>query len=138
MKPVRFAVLALALYSLIATAFAQAPANAPNPGKYGVTGWAINNQRVASQYNYYIDSTFQTALGGIFTFPSKTCAATLNFGANRNVGAFAANASVKIIDVNPSNTETVSGVVPTFSGGTCSLAFSTSNTHSAGSYILRS
>jgi hypothetical protein len=138
MKPVRFAVLALALYSLIATAFAQAPANAPNPGKYGVTGWAINNQRVASQYNYYIDSTFQTAVGGTFTFPAKVCAATLNFGANRNVGAFNSNASVKIIDVNSSNTETVNGVTPSFSGGTCSLAFSTSNTHSAGSYILRS
>jgi hypothetical protein len=138
MKSVRFTVLALALCSLIATAFAQAPANAPNPGKYGVTGWAINNQRVASQYNYYIDSTFQTALGGLYTFPAKTCAATLNFGANRNVGAFNTNATVKIIDVNSANTETVSGVTPAYSGGTCTLSFSTSNTHTAGSYILRS
>lgn len=139
MKPARFVVLALALCTaLIPTGFAQAPANAPNPGKYGLTGWAINNQRVASQYNYYIDSTFQTAVGGTFTFPSKLCAATLNFGANRNVGPFATNATVKIIDINSANTETVTGVAPTYSGGTCSLAFSTSNTHTAGSYILRS
>ena len=124
--------------TLIASAFAQAPANAPNPGKYGLTGWAINNQRVASQYNYYIDSTFQTAVGGLYTFPSKTCAATLNFGANRNVGVFNTNATVKIIDVNSAATETVSGVTPSYSGGTCTLSFSTSNTHSAGSYILRS
>ncbi len=138
MKPTRIAVLALTLFALLGAGFAQAPANAPNPGKYGLTGWAINNQRVASQYNYYIDSTFQTAVGGAFTFPSKICAATLNFGANRNVGAFNSNASVKIIDVNSANTETVSGVAPTYSGGSCTLPFSTSNTHTAGSYILRS
>lgn len=138
MKPVRIATLALALFTLIATGFAQGPANAPNPGKYGVTGWAINNQRVASQYNYYIDSTFQTGVGAAFTFPSKLCSSTLNFGANRNVSPFATNASVKIVDVNSSNTETVNGVAPVFSGSTCNLPFSTSNTHTAGSYTLRS
>jgi len=140
MKSLRISILGVvaAVFSIATASFAQAPANAPNPGKYGLTSWAINNQRVASQYNYYINSTFQTALGGTFTFPSKVCAATLNFGANRNVGAFNSNASVKIIDVNPSNTETVSGVTPTYSGSTCSLPFSTSNTHTAGSYILRS
>lgn len=138
MKTARSVVLAITLCMLAIAGFAQAPANAPNPGKYGVTGWAINNQRVASQYNYYIDSTYQTALGGLYTFPSKLCTSTLNFGANRNVGAFNTNASVKIIDVNPSYTETVNGVAPTYSGGTCTLSFSASNPHTAGSYILRS
>lgn len=133
-----FAVSLLLITTLISAAFAQSPANAPGAGRYGLTAWAINNQRVASQYNYYIDSTFQTAVGGTYTFPSKTCSSTLNFGANRNVSPFAPNASIRINDQVAANSETVSGVVPTYSGSTCSLPLSASNTHTAGSYILRS
>lgn len=137
MKASRIAVFALAIVTLVASAFAQGPANAPNPGKYGLTAWAINNQRVASQYNYYIDASAQSGFGGTFTFAAKVCNQTLNFGANRNVPAFATNASVKIIENgNNSATETVSGVTPTYSGSTCTLPFSTSNTHN--SFILRS
>lgn len=138
MKLNRIAALFATVTLLFTAAIAQGPANAPGAGRYGLTGWAINNQRVASQFNYYLDATFQTGVGGTFSFPAKACASLLNFGGGKNVGPFATNARVNIIDQVAANTEVVNGVAPVYSGGTCSLAFSVANTHSAGSYVLRS
>ena len=122
---------------LITTAFAQNPATQGTAGgRYGLSAWAVNNQRVASQFNYYIDSTFQNGVGGTFAFPISAC--TINLAGNKNIVPFAANASVKIIDVNSAASETVNGVAPVFSGSTCTLNLSPSNTHTSGSYILRS
>ena len=139
MKPTRIASLLAVAVLLMTTAFAQNPATyGTNAGRYGLTGWAVNGQRVASQFNYYIDSTYQTAVGGVFNFTIGACTQALPLGGNKNVNPFNTNASVKIQDVNSSNTETVNGVAPVYSGSICSLAFTTSNTHTAGSFVLRS
>ena len=137
MKTTRIVSLIAVVGLLMATAFSQNPATwGNNAGRYGMSAWAVNGQRVASQFNYDIDSTFQTAVGGLFTFPISAC--TLNLAGNKNIIPFATNASVKILDTNSSATETVAGVAPTYSGSTCSLALTTGQTHSAGSYHLRS
>lgn len=137
MKLTRIAVPLLLIGTLITAAFAQNPATSgSNAGRYGLTAWAINNQRVASQFNYDIDATTQNGFSGTFTFPISACTQALTFGGNRNVNPFATNASVNIVDLTSANTEVVNGVVPTYSGTTCSLALAALNTHS--SFHLRS
>jgi hypothetical protein len=43
---------------------AQNPANfGAAAGRYGLTSWSINNQRVASNFNYDIDSIYRSGLG---------------------------------------------------------------------------
>jgi hypothetical protein len=132
--------IVLLLACITATvAFAQNPATwGTYAGRYGLSGWAVNGQRVASQFNYYVDSSFQNGSGGLFTFPVSTCTQALTLGGGKNINPFNTNASVKILDINSANTETVSGVTPTISGSLCTLSFTTSNTHTAGSYFLRS
>ncbi len=105
-------------------------------GRYGLTAWAVNNQRVASQYNYDVDSIFGSGLGS-YTFPQLTCQATLNLGARGPISPFASNASVKIVDITSANTETVAQTAATISGGYCTVnPTSPANAHT--SYHLRS
>lgn len=133
-------VVALAIGCLMAVcAVAQntQPGNAA--GRYGLQSWAINNQRVASQYNYFIDSAIsQGAALGIYNFPAMTCQQALAFQGGRNVNPFNTNATVKIVDINSAQTETVALNSITISGGVCALSLATSNTHSVDSYVLRS
>ena len=70
----------LVTVSLLATAaFAQNPATQGRAsGRYGLSAWAINNQRVASLFNYDIDSAFGSGLAN-FTFPQMTCQQALAF-----------------------------------------------------------
>lgn len=132
MKPTRtFAVLLMAILFL-GTAFAQNPGS--GNGRYGLTAWAVNNQRVASQYNYLIPSTDNSALGGTFTFPASDCT-PLNFG-GRLFNPFNTNATVTVSDDTSANTETVALTSVTPTSSTCTLALSTSNTHT--SFRLRS
>lgn len=133
-------VTALLLTALVAAApvFAQSPANGPNPGKYGLTAWAVNGQRVASQFNYYIDSSFQSGVGGSYTFPISQITQALAFGGNRNVNPFNANASINIIDISSSLTEVVTPAATpvTYAGSTATIVMSPVNAHT--SYVLRS
>lgn len=136
MKLNRYIALLATFALLVTSAFSQSPANAPNPGKYGLTAWAVNGQRIASQFNYYLDATIQNGLGGTFTFPASACSQALAFGGNRNVNPFAANATVNIQDIVSANTETVTGAAATFSGSTCTIPLAPANTHN--SFTLRS
>lgn len=126
--------------------FAGAPPQ--NQATFGFTQWAINNQRVASQFNYVIDT--RNGLGsnlGLFTFPATTCTGALTLPARGGVDpmAFLDPAGklpqVRIVDNTSANSETVSqNAAPSFNGtnGNCSLSLATSNTHSQGSYFLTS
>lgn len=120
-------------------ALAQNATTNTRAGLYGFSPWAINNQRVASQYNYDIDSEIsQGAALGIYNFPSLVCQQALSFGANRNVNPFNTNASVKVLDIVNANTETVALNSITVGNGVCTLSLATSNTHVNGSFHLRS
>ena len=126
--------------------FAGAPPQ--NQATFGFTQWAINNQRVASQFNYVIDT--RNGLGsnlGLFTFPATTCTGALTLPARGGVDpmAFLDPAGklpqVRIVDNTSANSETVSqNSAPSFNGtnGNCTLSLATSNTHSQGSYFLTS
>ena len=124
---------------LVGAAFAQLGGQGANPGQggqYGLTAWAIDNQRVASQYNYYIPSTFNSGLGGTYTFPISVCQTPL-FKGVYGFSPFAVNASVNIIDAVSANTEVAAeSAVPTLNGSTCSLNLTTVNSHY--SFVLRS
>lgn len=135
MKLSRIATPLLLIGLMITAAFAQTPSY--GGGRYGFSEWAINNQRVAAQFNYDIDSTFggNAVAGGTYTFPISTCTQGLALGA-RNTNPFNTNASIKIVDIASANTETVNGVTPTYSGGLCTLPVAPSNTHT--SFHLRS
>jgi hypothetical protein len=124
---------------LVFTCFAQNPATQGSAsGRYGLSAWAINNQRVASLFNYDIDSQFggNAIAGGTYSFPLNTCTQALSFGGGRNVNPFNSNATIKIVDITSANTETVSGVTPTYAGAICTLPVAPSNAHSA--FHLRS
>jgi hypothetical protein len=129
----------LVVAAIAIPSFAQNPATYGTAGgRYGLTGWAINNQRVASQYNYYIDSVIsQGAALGLFQFPAMTCQQALPFG-GKNVNPFNTNATVKVVDIVSANTETVALSSITLSQAVCSLSLATSNPHATDSYILRS
>ena len=126
-------------------AFGQGSTTLPNPGKYGLTAWAINNQRVASQYDYYINSLYGSGLGA-YSFPAITIynavpKGSQGFAGGTGGGPFATNATVKIIDVVSANTETVAFNSNTCSTGggvasVCTLSLAAVNTHN--SYVLRS
>jgi hypothetical protein len=125
--------------TLVFTCFAQNPATQGSAsGRYGLSAWAINNQRVASLFNYDIDSQFggNAIAGGTYSFPLNTCTQALSFGGGRNVNPFNSNATIKIVDITSANTETVSGVTPTYAGAICTLPVAPSNAHSA--FHLRS
>jgi hypothetical protein len=129
----------LLISTLVTAAFAQNPATfGSSGGRYGLSAWAINNQRVASQYNYDVDSQAGgTAIGaGAYSFPLNTLTQALAFGGGRNVNPFATNASVKIVDISSSLTETVTLSSVTYSGGLATLNMSPANTHT--SFHLRS
>lgn len=139
MKPNHAVRLLLIVSLLITAAFSQNPATQGSAsGRYGLSAWAINNQRVASLYNYDIDSTSggNSISAGAYTFPINTITQALAFGGNRNVNPFNTNASIKIVDSTSSLTETVSGVTPTYNGGTATLSVTATNTHY--SFHLRS
>jgi hypothetical protein len=124
---------------LVFTCFAQNPATQGSAsGRYGLSAWAINNQRVASLFNYDIDSQFggNAIAGGTYSFPLNTCTQALAFGGGRNVNPFNSNATIKIVDITSANTETVNGVTPTYAGAICTLPVAPSNAHSA--FHLRS
>lgn len=126
----RIASLLTVLVILTSMVFGQATQG--QTGRYGLSAWAINGQRVASAYNFDLDSTFggNAVNGGSFTFPINYCTQALAFGGGRNVNPFATNAQVRIIDYQTSaNSETVTGVVPTYNGGTCTLSYTMVNTH---------
>lgn len=125
---------------LVTAAFAQNPANSSGAGKYGLTAWAINNQRIASQYNYDIDSQFggNAVSSGAYTFPIYSVTQALAFGSARALNPFNANASVKINDITSANSETVTpAAVPvTYNGGLATINITPTNTHT--SFHLRS
>jgi hypothetical protein len=128
----------LVTVSLLATAaFAQNPATQGSAsGRYGLSAWAINNQRVASLFNYDIDSAFGSGLANL-TFPQMTCQQALAFGGNKNVNPFNTNATVKIVDLTSANTETVAlNSAPSLANGNGTLSLANSNAHF--SYHLRS
>lgn len=119
---------------------AQNPATVSptQPGKYGLTSWAIDNQRVASQFNYYLDSAVsQGATLPVYSFPLANCQQALTFGGNINKNPFNTNATVKIQDNSSSLTETVALNSITF-GAFCTLSLANANTHTNGSFQLRS
>ena len=133
MKRFLTAVMVVAL--LAGTMFAQGSNPGVQPGKYGFSAWAINNQRVASQYNYYIDSTFQNGLG-TYSFPQNQIQGALNLS-GRQVNPFNTNASVTVQDVVSANTETVAlSSAPSCSGSYCTLSLAVTTTHN--SFVLRS
>jgi hypothetical protein len=138
---------AFALFTLCVVTLCALPTQAQNPatwgsasGRYGLSAWAINNQRVASQYNYDIDSTFggNAISAGAYTFPIGTCTQALAFGGGRNLNPFNANASIRIIDIASGSSETVTPAATpvTYAGGTCTINFTPANTHT--SFRLRS
>src|ERR1700691_3160372 len=104
-------------------------------GNYRLSAWAINNQRVASQVNYNIPSTFNSGLGGTYTFPADACLEAVHAGV-RGIQPFNANASVNIIDAVSANTEIVTETAPTINSSTCTINMSPANTHY--SFNLRS
>jgi hypothetical protein len=132
------------LVGLAPWGFAQATYQ-PNAGKYGITAWAINNQRNASAFNYYIDSVWGSGLGA-YSFPPSTIYQAVpkgsqGFAGGSAGGPFNTNATVKIIDINSSLTETVafnSNSCTTGAGvaSVCTLSLANSNSHT--SYVLRS
>ena len=137
MKPTRIVSLLAVVGLLLATAVGQNPATyGTNAGRYGMTAWAINNQRVASQFNYYIDSSFQNGIGSSYSFPIGAITQALPLGGNKNVNPFNTNATVKIVDINSTLTETVALTSVTYSGSIATLALSATNAHT--SYVLRS
>jgi hypothetical protein len=138
---------AFALFTLCVVTLCALPTQAQNPatwgsasGRYGLSAWAINNQRVASQYNYDIDSTFggNAISAGAYTFPIGTCTQALAFGGGRNLNPFNANASIRIIDIASGSSETVTPAATpvSYAGGTCTINFTPANTHT--SFRLRS
>jgi hypothetical protein len=138
MNPRRIAFSLLAAVILTTAAFSQLGGQGANPGQagqYGLTAWAIDNQRVASQYNYYIPSTLNSGLGGTFTFPISACQNSLYKGVY-GFTPFNTNATVQVNDDVSANTETIALTSVTYSGSTCTLALSTANTHY--SFRLRS
>lgn len=140
MKPTRIVSTLLALAVLSVAAFAQNPANSSGAGRYGLTAWAINNQRVASQYNYDIDSQYggNAVSSGAYTFPINTVTQGLAFGGGKTLNPFNANASIKIVDINSSLSETVTPAATpiTYNGGLATINFTPANTHT--SFHLRS
>ena len=137
MKPRRIFTSLLALVILTAAAFSQTGGYNANSsaGNYGLTAWAINNQRVASQFNYNIPSIFNSGEGGTYTFPAEACNEAIHAGV-RAVQPFNANASVNIIDDVSANTETVAETAPTITSSTCTVNMSPANPHY--SFHLRS
>lgn len=141
MKSLRILCALLAGVALTCSAFGQNPATFGSAnGRYGLSAWAINGQRVASQYNYDLDSNFggNAIAAGSFTFPVTLCTQALAFGGNRNVNPFSANASIRIIDINSANSETVTPAATpiTYNGGSCTINVTPTNSHSA--FHLRS
>jgi hypothetical protein len=126
----------LCIFAAATLAMAQGVLNSSQ--QYGLTPWAINNQRVATQFNYSIDSISAVGSPSTFTFPSTVCTAALPNARNGAANAFPVGGSVKIIDVVSANTETVnlSATPVTFAGGNCTINMSPANTHL--SYRLRS
>jgi hypothetical protein len=139
-KATRILITALTVLLVVPLMFSQGSTTLPSPGRYGLTAWAINNQRVASQYDYYIDSVWGSGLGA-YSFPPQVIYQAIPKGPLGQIDPFNTNATVKIIDINSSLTETVAfnSVSCTTGGGVssvCTLSLANSNTHS--SYILRS
>jgi hypothetical protein len=137
MKTKAFVSVCLALAMVLIGTAPPALAQAQSTNyRYGLSSWAINNQRVASQFNYDIDSLYGSGLGS-FTFPCNTVIQALGFGGNKNVNPFNTNASVKIVDIVSANSETIAlTATPTCSAGTISLSLANLNAHT--SYHLRS
>lgn len=133
----RIATLVAAIALLTSAAFGQI--TQAQAGRYGLSAWAITGQRTASAFNYDLDSLFggNAVGGGTYTFPINVCTQALAFG-SRNVNPFAANASIRIIDITSANSETVTPAATpvTYNGSTCTINFSPANTHS--SFHLRS
>jgi hypothetical protein len=147
MKPMTKLFTSLIAFVLLAVpwGFSQGTTTLPNPGKYGLTAWAVNNQRVASQYNYYIDSIYGSGLGA-YTFPPSVIYQAVPKGSQGFMGStaggpFNTNASVRVIDVVSANSETVTFTSNSCTTGAgvssaCTLSLATANSHS--SYVLRS
>lgn len=141
-RAIAFLCLAAAMIAALATppsASAQFVQNASS--QYGATPWAVNNQRVASQFNYVVDSLSAVGSPSSFTFPAQVCTSALPNVRNASANAFPAGvgATVKIFDATSANNETLSlATVPvTFAGGNCTINLvSASFTHL--SYRLRS
>lgn len=104
------------LFALAGMAFGRGLRIYPTPGATVCRPGRINNQRVASQYNYYIDSLSTSGLGA-YTFPPQVIYQGLPLGGGKYLNPFNTNATVKIVDINSTLTETVA-----FNSNSCTSA----------------
>src|SRR3954465_1073495 len=116
-------------FAVLAACLLVASSAQDKTGRYGVTNWAVNNQYVASQFNYSIDSTFQTSLGS-YTFPQTVCTQAVALSGGRSANPFNTNATVKVTDITSANTETVA-LNSISTSGNCALSLAVTVTHNS-------
>ena len=126
-------VAALGILLIGCVCFAQSGPPSSN-GKYGLNPWAINNQRIASQYDYDIPSSYGSGLGG-YTFPAHVIFGALNMS-GRQVNPFNVNASVTIVDPSAGNETIALNAAPAVNGAYVTLNLANTLTHNT--YDLRS
>lgn len=97
----------------------------PITGQYGLAPFKINNQLVASRFDYRLDSIGSTAT---FTWPFSC---TMSLGAGQYFNPFSVNNTVTITDIVSANTETVAQGAPTSTGSTCTIVPTALNSHSS-------
>lgn len=97
-----------------------------NYGTYGVTGYKLNGQAVASQYAQWSLPSV-AAVAGTFSFPPTFC--QIQLGGGRIFNPLSTNASLKIIDAVSANTETVTPSAITLTSSLCTVSMAPSNTH---------
>lgn len=144
MKRIGFArtlVCAITVITLAFTlpVFAQQPTG-NNVGLYGVTGYKVNGQAVASQYAQWSVPSVAATTPGTFAYPASYAYVQLGGGRaflpwskNANSGLFP---SIKILDALSANTETVVPTAVTISPGQFVLTLPAANPHT--SYTLLS
>jgi hypothetical protein len=130
-------IAACLLLACAPTSFAQVIQWQPQ-GAYGVTGFKVNGELVASRFNYRVSS--QPNVGGSFAsftqFPNG-CAMDLGIP-GVGIIPFNTNATVTVTDLSTSaNTETVALNSVNSSAPNCTLSLATSNSHT-GLYVLSS
>lgn len=129
----------LALVCLAAMMLAGITTQAQQPisnnyGTYGVTGYKVNGQAIASQYAQWSLPSVAATAAGTFSFPPTFCQVQLGGGrlftpfATKN-GVSGTLPSVKIIDAVPANTETVTPSSITLTASLCVINMAPSNTH---------
>lgn len=121
MNPIKMlttALLCLALFC--AAAFSQ-----------GVSNYKIAGQAVASEWGKWQISSISALTPGSTSFPPSVCQVTAGTGFNFIPFNTATSATVKVVDANSANTETVTVTSFTYSGSQCSPVLNTANTHNS-------